>query len=100
MVDETSAPWDCRGKRRYPTLAEVQRALEIGKRTWGYPPARWYRCTVCDGYHLSAKREQPKGDLRRQERAFRENRRQREAARRRRSPFDVLKGLLEGDRDA
>ena len=49
---------DCRGKTKYPTLAEAQRGLELAQRTWRYPPARWYACDVCGGYHLTGKRAQ------------------------------------------
>jgi len=83
---------DCRGKTKYPTLAEAQRGLELAQRTWRYPPARWYACDVCGGYHLTGKRAQA-GNLDEQEAAFRENRERRATDKRSRSPFAGLDKL-------
>lgn len=50
--------WSCGSKERHETVPEAMAALDTAKRTWRYPPVRWYRCDGpdgCGGYHLTAK---------------------------------------------
>lgn len=41
-------------KTRLATVQDAMRELEVAKRTWRYPPVRWYECNLCGGYHLTA----------------------------------------------
>lgn len=57
MIDTTTCPTN---KRRYPdhaTASAVLRKAKRRRRPGPSDPIRFYRCPICEGYHLTSTKE-------------------------------------------
>lgn len=75
------------------TVQEAMRELDLAKRTWRYPPIRWYKCPQCSKYHLTAQPKAADVGRRRAEMIGAENR---AADKRNRNPITVALDAAKG----